>query len=34
MGGTTFAPIPDRGLSRPFLFLGKQSNYTREAELP
>ena len=28
MDGTTFAPIPDRGLSRPFLFLGKQSNYT------
>ena len=22
------APIPDHGLSRPFLFLGKQSNYT------
>ncbi len=21
-------PIPDHGLSRPFLFLGKQSNYT------
>ena len=28
MDGTTHAPIPDYGLSRPFLFLGKQSNYT------
>jgi dienelactone hydrolase len=28
MDGTTYAPIPDHGLSRPFLFLGKQSNYT------
>ena len=28
MDGATHAPIPDRGLSRPFLFLGKQSNYT------
>ena len=28
MDGTTVAPIPDEGLSRPFLFLGKQSNYT------
>jgi dienelactone hydrolase len=28
MDGTTVAPIPDHGLSRPFLFLGKQSNYT------
>ena len=28
MDGSTVAPIPDRGLSRPFLFLGKQSNYT------
>jgi dienelactone hydrolase len=28
MDGSTAAPIPDRGLSRPFLFLGKQSNYT------
>ena len=28
MDGTTHAPIPDHGLSRPFLFLGKQSNYT------
>ena len=28
MDGATVAPIPDRGLSRPFLFLGKQANYT------
>jgi len=28
MDGATNAPIPDDGLSRPFLFLGKQSNYT------
>jgi hypothetical protein len=28
MDGSTDAPIPDRGLSRPFLFLGKRSNYT------
>ena len=28
MDGATHAPIPDRGLSRPFMFLGKQSNYT------
>jgi predicted dienelactone hydrolase len=28
MDGATVAPIPDHGLSRPFLFLGKQSNYT------
>jgi len=28
MDGSTAALIPDRGLSRPFLFLGKQSNYT------
>jgi hypothetical protein len=27
MDGTTVAPIPDHGLSRPFLFLGKQANY-------
>jgi hypothetical protein len=27
MDGTTFAPIPEKGLSQPFLFLGKQSNY-------
>jgi dienelactone hydrolase len=28
MDGSTVAAIPDRGLSRPFMFLGKQSNYT------
>lgn len=28
MDGATCAPIPDHGLSRPFLFLGKQSSYT------
>jgi dienelactone hydrolase len=28
MDGATHAPIQDHGLSRPFLFLGKQSNYT------
>ena len=28
MDGTTHAPIPVAGLSRPFLFLGKQANYT------
>ena len=28
MDGATVAPIPGPGLSRPFLFLGKQSNYT------
>jgi dienelactone hydrolase len=28
MDGSTSAPIPDEGLARPFLFLGKQSNYT------
>ncbi len=28
MDGATAAPIPEGGLSRPFLFLGKQSNYT------
>jgi dienelactone hydrolase len=28
MDGSTAAPIPDKGLARPFLFLGKQSNYT------
>jgi dienelactone hydrolase len=32
MDGATHAPIPDRGLSRPFLFLGKQSNYTPGGE--
>ena len=28
MDGATAAPIPDHSLARPFLFLGKQSNYT------
>jgi hypothetical protein len=28
MDGATVALIPERGLSRPFLFLGKQENYT------
>jgi dienelactone hydrolase len=28
MDGSTHAPIPAEGLSRPFLFLGKQANYT------
>ncbi|HEX3753353.1 MAG TPA: alpha/beta hydrolase [Streptosporangiaceae bacterium] len=28
MDGATYAPVPSRGLSRPFLFLGKQANYT------
>jgi len=28
MDGATCAPIPDQGLARPFLFLGKQSSYT------
>jgi hypothetical protein len=28
MDGATTASIPGHGLSRPFLFLGKQSNYT------
>src|SRR3984885_829562 len=28
MDGATAAPIPGHGLPRPFLFLGKQSNYT------
>ena len=28
MDGATAAPIPDEGLARPFLFLGKQANYT------
>ncbi|HJY97555.1 MAG TPA: alpha/beta hydrolase, partial [Streptosporangiaceae bacterium] len=32
MDGSTPAPIPDHGLSRPFLFLGKQSNYTPGTE--
>jgi predicted dienelactone hydrolase len=34
MDGATAAPIPDQGLSRPFLFLGKQSSYTQEAQAP
>ena len=32
MDGATAARIPARGLSRPFLFLGKQSNYTPGGE--
>ena len=32
MDGSTHAQIPDRGLSRPFLFLGKQANYTPGSE--
>jgi len=32
MDGSTVAPIPDEGLSRPFLFLGKQSNYAPGGE--
>jgi dienelactone hydrolase len=28
MDGSTVVPIPEAGLSRPFMFLGKQSNYT------
>ncbi len=32
MDGATHARIPDHGLSRPFLFLGKQSNYTPGGE--
>ena len=32
MDGATHAPIPDHGLSRPFLFLGKQANYTPGGE--
>jgi dienelactone hydrolase len=28
MDGATAVPIPDEGLARPFLFLGKQANYT------
>ena len=34
MDGATAAPIPDGGLSRPFLFLGKQSNYTPGKQSP
>jgi hypothetical protein len=32
MDGSTQVPIPDPGLSRPFLFLGKASNYTPGGE--
>jgi hypothetical protein len=32
MDGSTHARIPARGLSRPFLFLGKQANYTPGGE--
>jgi dienelactone hydrolase len=32
MDGSTAVPIPDEGLARPFLFLGKQSNYTPGSE--
>ena len=32
MDGSTYAPIPDGGLSPPFLFLGKQANYTPGGE--
>jgi dienelactone hydrolase len=32
MDGTTAALIPEDGLTRPFLFLGKQSNYTPGGE--
>jgi len=32
MDGATHAPITEHGLSRPFLFLGKQSNYTPGSE--
>jgi hypothetical protein len=32
MDGSTAAPIPDGGLARPFLFLGKQSSYTPGSE--
>ena len=34
MDGATAARIPARGLPRPFLFLGKQSNYTPGGEGP
>jgi dienelactone hydrolase len=34
MDGATAALIPDEGLSRPFLFLGKQSNYTPAKQSP
>jgi dienelactone hydrolase len=34
MDGATAAPIPEEGLSRPFLFLGKQSSYTPGKQSP
>jgi hypothetical protein len=34
MDGATAARIPPSGLSRPFLFLGKQANYTPGGEGP
>ncbi len=34
MDGATVAEIPDDGLSRPFLFLGKQSSYTPGRQSP
>ncbi len=34
MDGTIPTPIPDHGLSRPFLLLGKQSNYTPGSGVP
>lgn len=34
MDGATCAPIPDDGLPRPFLFLGKQSSYTPGRQSP
>ncbi len=34
MDGMIHTPIPDHGLSRPFLFRGKQANYTQEAKVP
>jgi dienelactone hydrolase len=34
MDGATVAEIPDEGLSRPFLFLGKQSSYTPGQQSP
>jgi dienelactone hydrolase len=34
MDGATYAPIPDDGLPRPFLFLGKQASYTPGQQSP
>jgi dienelactone hydrolase len=34
MDGATWAPIPDDGLPRPFLFLGKQSSYAPGQQSP